>query len=128
MNDDYYARTKMIIMVPIEIEYHERTNVVFGFKSPTLTDIESVLMKSEGKLPKEHNAEWSDNPIQSEVVILCRPNVGDIVVIADTGSAKVISIADTENSSRIGLRWSNINSWRLSNRVVYYPLLIKGKV
>src|SRR5258708_32483425 len=128
MNDDYYARTKMIIMVPIEIEYHEPTNVVFGFKSPTLTDIESVLMKSEGKLPKEHNAEWSDNPIQSEVVILCRPNVGDIVVIADTGSAKVISIADTENSSRIGLRWSNINSWRLSNRVVYYPLLIKGKV
>jgi hypothetical protein len=47
--DDYYAPKKMTILVPVEVEYHDATDVVYGFKQPSLDDVERALRERNSR-------------------------------------------------------------------------------
>jgi hypothetical protein len=45
---DYYEPRKMTILVPVEVEYHDATDVVYGFTPPTLDDVQNAFNKKDG--------------------------------------------------------------------------------
>ncbi len=43
----YWAKVEKVIMVPVKVQYHDATGIVFGFTKPTLEDCEKALRTSK---------------------------------------------------------------------------------
>jgi hypothetical protein len=57
-SEEYYKATEKIVMVPVKVCYHEATDIVYSFVTPTLEDIENAL-KNECSQCKKNYGEHS---------------------------------------------------------------------
>lgn len=44
--DEYYGPKIKTILVPVEVSYHDATDIVYSFKAPTIDDVEKALKNS----------------------------------------------------------------------------------